>query len=154
MVAAFGALAALAISIAEPRIAASVLGLLFVAVVIALALRSLDQLVKRLSDHSEHHGAGRATITPRELPQDIDTIRNVVAGLHTGDAMPSPVLLRIREIAAPRLARRFQLAAGDDEGRWRLAQVVSPALFSVLVDERRAVPMSCLPSILDELEQM
>lgn len=148
------AVLALIIAIAEPRTAASVLGLLFVVVVVALAIRSLDQLFSRLSDHSEHDGTQRTTMAPRELPQDIDTIRNVVISLHAGEAMPSPVTLRLREIAAPRLASRFQLIATDVETREQLAAVVSPALFAVLIDERRAVPMAYLPNILDELERM
>ena len=93
-VAAIGALAALGISIVEPRAAASLLGLMFVLVAVGLTVRSLDQLVKRLPDFAGPDTTTRFVPVSREVPQAIDTLRSSMAPLRSDDPIPSPVVAR------------------------------------------------------------
>ncbi len=153
-VAAIGALAALGISIVEPRAATSLLGLIFVLAAVGLTIRSLDQLVKRLPDFAGPETDHRFVPPSRELPQAIDTLRSSMAPLRSADPVPSPVVARIRELAAERIRRRFHLEIDDEGCHPHLARIVSPALFAIVTDKRRSVPMTYLPSILDELERM
>ncbi len=153
-VAAIGAVAALGISIVEPRAAASLLGLMFVLAAVGLTVRSLDQLVKRLPDFAGPDTDSRFVPVSRELPQAIDTLRSSMAPLRSDDPIPSPVVARICEIAAERIALQVHLEIDDEGCHPHLARIVSPALFAILTDRRRSVPMTYLPSILDELERM
>jgi hypothetical protein len=145
---------ALGVALAEPRTAATMVGLIFVLLVLGLTARSIDQLHDRLPDHATPVVDATWAPMTRELPQDIDFVRTMLGPLADNKPVPGAVLMRIGQIATPLIAREHHLIADDPAHREALARVVSPTMHLLLTDARQPIPMAALPGLLDELERM